>query len=240
MEAPTPDARTSTTTHAGDDVVSAQAAAAASSGVDHAHDLVAELIEVGRRAVASGYVLASGGNLSARLPGTNRFVITGGGTWLDRLTPDDFSTMTLDGEVVGGMSTPSSEWKLHQRTYLARPDAGSVIHLHPEHAVLLEALGHPIRLITLDHVAYVGSIASVPFQPNGSDALADTAAEASRDHDCVILAHHGCSVVGEDVATAFRRAMNLEHAATATYRTLTLGDADLTFPPDRLPAAGHV
>jgi len=201
--------------------------------------LVTELIEVGRRAVASGYVLASGGNLSARLPGSDRFVVTGGGTWLDRLTPDDFTIMSLDGDVVDGMPTPSSEWKLHQRTYLARPDAGSVIHLHPEHAVLLDALGYPIRLITLDHVVYVGSIASVPFQPNGSDELADTAADASRDHDCVILAHHGCSVVGEDVAMAFRRAMNLEHAAIATYRALTLGDTGLTFPPGRLPAAGH-
>ena len=45
---------------------------------------------------------ASGGNLSVRLPGTDRFLVTGSGTWLDRLTPDDFAELTLDGEQVGG------------------------------------------------------------------------------------------------------------------------------------------
>ena len=54
-------------------------------------DLLDSLAEVGRLAVGSGLALASGGNLSARLPGSSEFVVTGAGTWLDRLTPADFS-----------------------------------------------------------------------------------------------------------------------------------------------------
>ena len=193
-------------------------------------EVIDQLVEVGRSAVARGLVLASGGNLSARLPGEAEFVVTAAGTWLDRLTPDDFSVLTLDGDVVAGAERPSTEWKLHQRTYVARPDVNAVVHLHPQHAVLVDALGHPIRLFSLDHAVYVRSVGTVPYFPNGSDELADAAAEQAKEHDCIVLSHHGCSALGEDVGTAYRRALNLEEAAVATYRALLLGDTTTAFP----------
>jgi L-fuculose-phosphate aldolase len=193
-------------------------------------ELIEQLIDIGGMAVQRGLVLASGGNLSARLPGASQFVVTGSGTWLDRLAPPDFTTMNLDGDVVGGAPRPSSEWKLHQRSYRVRPDVNAVIHLHPQHAVLVDALGHPIRLFTLDHAMYVRSVGRAAYYPNGSDELADAAAEQARDHNCVVLAHHGCSALAQDPGMAFRRAMNLEEAAIATYRALTLGDTTTGFP----------
>jgi L-fuculose-phosphate aldolase len=193
-------------------------------------ETIRQLVEVGRWAVERGLVLASGGNLSARLPGGTQFVVTGAGTWLDRLTADDFSVLSLDGAVVGGAERPSTEWKLHQRTYRVRADVNAIVHLHPQHAVLVDALGHPIRLLSLDHATYVRSVGTVPYFPNGSDELADAAAEQSRDHDCIVLSHHGCSALGDDVGMAYRRALNLEEAATATYRMLLLGDTTTAFP----------
>lgn len=202
-------------------------------------DLVDQLAEVGRLAVASGLALASGGNLSARLPGSDEFVVTGAGTWLDRLAAEDFSAMTLTGALVGGAKRPSSEWKLHQRTYQVRPDVNAVIHLHPQHAVLVDALGHPIRLITLDHAYYVRSVATVPYFPNGSDELADFAAEQAKEHDCIVLSHHGCSSLGPDIGMAYRRALNLEEAATATYRCLAVGNTDCSFPSEAFTELHH-
>lgn len=188
-----------------------------------------ELAHWGAQAVASGLVVASGGNLSARLPGSGMFTVTAKGTFLDRLDPDSFVRMSVSGEVLGH-GEPSTEWKLHQRTYLARPDVNAIVHLHPEHAVLLDALGKPIRLLTLDHAAYVGRIARVAFHPNGSAELADAAAAASAHSDCVVLAHHGCSTMSGQIADAFRKAFNLESAARATYRMLLLGDETTAFP----------
>lgn len=199
---------------------------------------VAELIEVGTDAVSRGLVLASGGNLSARLD-DDAFVVTASGTWLDQLSPADFSVVGLDGEVRGGNPTPSSEWKLHQRAYLARPDAECTIHLHPQHAVVLASLGKPIRLLTLDHAFYVRSVGVTPFFHNGSDELADTAAEQLREHDCVVMRHHGCSVVAESVRMAYRRALNLEDAAKASILALQLGDTDTVFPPEALADIHH-
>jgi ribulose-5-phosphate 4-epimerase/fuculose-1-phosphate aldolase len=46
------------------------------------------------------------------------------------------------------------------------------------------------------------------------------------------------SALGPDVGTAFRRALNLEEAATATYRMLLLGDTTTAFPPGVAHHAG--
>ncbi|QIM17924.1 class II aldolase/adducin family protein [Leucobacter coleopterorum] len=203
--------------------------------------LIDELIAVGRDAVERGLVLASGGNLSARVS-ENSFVVTASGTWLDRLTPGDFVELRLEDDETGKRSTgskPSSEWKLHHRAYLARPDAACVIHLHPRHAVVLASIGHEIRLLTLDHAFYVGSVGLTPFYHNGSDELADTAAEQLRSHNCVVMQHHGCSVVGDSVEMTYRRALNLEDAAKATALALQLGDTDTTFPPEAFAEIYH-
>lgn len=202
-------------------------------------DLIDQLIEVGADAVRRGLVVASGGNLSARFPGRDAFVVTATATWLDRLTPGDFSVLDLGGGVIGGSPAPSSEWRLHQRTYGVRPDVHAIVHLHPQTSVVVDALGHEIRLITLDHVNYLRRVARIPFFPNGTDELADAAAEASRESNVVLLAYHGCSTLGESVEMAYRRALNLEEAAVNTFRCLQLGDTTTTFPVDALPDALH-
>lgn len=200
-----------------------------------------ELIAAGRDAVGRGLVLASAGNLSIRT-GENTFAVTASGTWLDRLTPADFITLTLDGAEDGTPNPalqvtapaparkPSSEWRLHHRAYLARPDVNCVIHLHPRTAVVMASVGTPIRLLTLDHAYYLGSIGIVPFYHNGTTELADTAAAALQEHNAVIMQHHGCSVVADTVEMAYRRALNLEDAAQATLLALQLGDTETVFP----------
>jgi L-fuculose-phosphate aldolase len=180
---------------------------------DAADTLIEELCEVGRDAARRGLVLASAGNLSARLPDRDAFVVTGSGTWFDRLAPRDLSLLAMDGTVLAGNPSPSSEWKLHARTYAVRPDVHSVMHLHPQAAVVLDACGHAVRLITLDHAYYLRRVATVPFAHNGTDELADTAAEAARDCDAIVMSHHGSSTLGPTIEMAYRRALNLEDAA---------------------------
>jgi L-fuculose-phosphate aldolase len=203
--------------------------------------IVEAMCEAGRAVVAAGLVVGSGGNLSVRLPGGRTCRVTGAGTWLDRLTPDHFAEVSIaDGAIVSGRTPPSTEVQLHLATYRVRPDVNAVIHLHPQVAVLLDALGETVRLITSDHAYYLRRVARVPFAAPGTAALADSAAAAVADGtNCVILAHHGCSVLGEDVAMAHRRASNLEEAARLTYRALLLapGRPDSTIPecPWELP-----
>ncbi len=198
--------------------------------------LVDQLIAVGRKAVAAGLVIGSGGNLSARLPGADECVVTCSGSALDELTREHFSVVGIaDGQVRSGHPVPSSEVPLHLATYRVRPDANALVHLHPQASVLLDALGHPIRLLTIDHAYYVREVRSTPFIQSGTPELAQAGAEAVADGcNCVILGHHGCSVVADTVDLAWKRASNLEEAARATLTMLQLGDTTTACPPSYL------
>jgi len=199
-------------------------------------DLVRQLIVVGRKAVAAGLVIGSGGNLSARLPGGDACVVTCSGSWLDELTPDDFSVVDIaTGQVRGGHPRPSSEVPLHLATYRVRPDVNAVVHLHPQTSVLLAALGHEIRLLTIDHAYYVREVRTTPFIQSGTQELADAGAAAAADGcNCVVLGNHGCSALGATVDLAHKRAANLEEAARATFAMLQLGDTTTVCPPEYL------
>ena len=105
----------------------------------HNSALIEQLIHVAGSAVRAGLVLGSGGNLSARLD-DGTIAVTGKGTWLDTLRPDQFAILDLAGRQVGG-AVASSEWKLHTALYEARPDANAVVHIHPQFTLLLTALG---------------------------------------------------------------------------------------------------
>lgn len=135
---------------------------------------------------------------------------------------------------------PSSEWRMHHRSYLTRPDAKCIIHLHPQNATVLASADREIRLITLDHAYYVGNIETVEFAHNASVKLADTVAAAHRHCNSVILRHHGCSVMAETVEMAYRRILNLEDAAKATLLLESIGDTHTCFPAEALKQLKHV
>ena len=201
-------------------------------------DQLRRLCAVGASAVGAGLVLASGGNLSVRSGGG--LAVTGKGTWLDTLTPEQFAVLEMDGTSRGGPPA-SSEWKLHARVYQARPDVNAVVHIHPQFTLLLTSLGHKVRFITQDHAFYVGSYGYTKYYTNGSDELADTAAEqlASGEHNVVVLGNHGICAVGDTIEAAYRRALNMEEAAKLTYHALLLGDRDTVFPAEELEKLRH-
>lgn len=202
-------------------------------------DLREQMVRVGRAVASAGLVVGSGGNLSAREPGADELWVTAAGTWLDDLDRASFVAVRLgDGSAPRSAGVrPSTESALHLATYRARPDVNAIVHLHPQVAIMLDALNERVRLVTTDHAAYVRRVARVPFYPPGSSELADAAAAAVSDGtDCVILAHHGCSVLGESVEMAHRRAANLDEAARLTYRALLLTRATGTDAIPECPA----
>jgi ribulose-5-phosphate 4-epimerase/fuculose-1-phosphate aldolase len=204
------------------------------NGVNYAAgDLRDQLARVGYDLVGARLIVGSGGNLSAREPGDDVCWVTAAGSWLDRLERPSFVKVPIaDGSAVpddldpSGRRgpPPSTELALHLAVYRARPDVNAVVHLHPQTVVLLDALGERIRLVTTDHAAYVRRVVSTPFhQPGGPELAAASAAAAADGTNCIVLAHHGCTVLGETVEMAHRRARNLEEAAQMTYRAYVLG-----------------
>jgi len=194
-------------------------------------DLRDQLAHVGYDVVQSGLVVGSGGNLSARIPDEDAIWVTASGSWLDRLSRGTFAPVRIaDGgpATVGALPPlrvePSSELALHLALYRARPDVNAIVHLHPQTALLLDALGEHIRIVTTDHAYYLRRVSTVPFRlPGGPEVAALTAAMAADGTDCLLLSHHGCVVLGDSVELAHKRARNLEEAAQLTYRALAAG-----------------
>jgi L-fuculose-phosphate aldolase len=200
--------------------------------VNYVHgDLRDQLAFVGFDVVQSGLVTGSGGNLSARIPDEDAIWVTASGSWLGRLSRSAFASVRIsDGSpvAVGSMPPsriePTSEIALHLALYRARPDVNAVIHLHPQTALLLDALGEHIRIVTTDHAYYLRRVSTVPFRmPGGTEIAALTAAMAADGTDCLVLSQHGCVVMGDTVELAHKRARNLEEAAQLTYRALAAG-----------------
>ena len=197
-------------------------------------DLRDQLAHVGYDVVQAGLVSGSGGNLSARIPDEDACWITASGAWLDRLSRTAFAPVRIsDGSpaAVGALPPPrvqpSSELPLHLALYRTREDVHAIVHLHPQTALLLDALGEHVRIVTTDHAYYLKRVSTVPFRLPGSTELASlTAAMAADGTDCLVLSQHGCVVMADSVELAHKRARNLEEAAMLTYRALCAGRLD--------------
>ena len=194
-------------------------------------DLRDQLAHVGYDVVQAGLVVGSGGNLSARIPDEDAIWVTASGTWLDRLSRNSFASVRISDGSPAMIGTtppprlePTSEIALHLALYRARPDVNAVVHLHPQTALLLDALGEHIRIVTSDHAFYLRRVSTVPFRlPGSTEVAALTAAMAADGTDCLVLSHHGCVVMGDSVELAHKRARNLDEAAQLTYRALAAG-----------------
>ncbi len=198
-------------------------------------DILAErLVALGRRMVAAGLVVAAGGNLSVRRPDTDEILVTPRGWSLDELDPSVLATLRIDGTAVHADHAPTTELALHLAAFMARPDATVCVHLHPPMATLLHAVGRPIRRITTDHAYYLRRLGEVPFLHPGSDELGDAVGAELAGADVILLRHHGCVVVADSFDAVFSRAVNLEAAAVATYRALSLGVPVDECPPEHI------
>ena len=71
------------------------------------------------------------GNFSTRVPGTETFLLTGGGN-LAKLKPEDIALFHLDGTIQAGSIRASNAEviDMHSIVYQLRPDIGAVVHTH--------------------------------------------------------------------------------------------------------------
>ena len=94
-----------------------------------------ELIDAGRFLFSRGWVPATSGNFSARLP-DGRLALTVSGRHKGRLTVADILLADAAGNSLDERR-PSAETALHVQIYRRFPDAGCVLHPHTVNATLL-------------------------------------------------------------------------------------------------------
>jgi ribulose-5-phosphate 4-epimerase/fuculose-1-phosphate aldolase len=160
------------------------------------------------------------GHVSARVPGTNTFLLP------SRRSPglaDENKLLVLDtdGEVTAGDGTPNSELWIHARAYAARPDIGGVVHAHPPACVCLTQIGQPHRIVHNQGGAFGGGVAE--YDRIGlirSRELGDALAASLGNCVAVMMRGHGITTAAADVRTATVAACFLEESADLQLRML--------------------
>jgi ribulose-5-phosphate 4-epimerase/fuculose-1-phosphate aldolase len=143
-----------------------------------------EICRVGRSLFDRGYVHATAGNISVRLP--HGYLITPTDACLGHLDPARLAKLDLQGQQVAG-DRASKTWALHRRIYQAASDAQCVIHSHSTHLVALSlqgvwSPGDIVPPITPYFVMKVGHVPLVPYHRPGDPAVADIVAGLVAQH----------------------------------------------------------
>jgi ribulose-5-phosphate 4-epimerase/fuculose-1-phosphate aldolase len=134
-----------------------------------------EICRVGRSLFERGYVHATAGNISVRLP--DGYLITPTDACLGFLEPARLAKVDSDGIQLSG-DRASKTLVLHRRIYAADETAGCVIHTHSTHLVALTLAGvwtegDIVPPITPYYVMKVGHVPLVPYHRPGDPAVGD-------------------------------------------------------------------
>lgn len=141
-----------------------------------------EICQVGASLYVRGYVHASAGNISVRLPDDNPgYLITPTDACLGRLDPASLAKVDLHGVQVSG-ARASKTLVLHRAIYAAAPQARCVIHTHSTHLVALTLAGvrHPDDILpplTPYFVMKVGHVPLIPYHRPGDPAVGELVAQ---------------------------------------------------------------
>jgi L-ribulose-5-phosphate 4-epimerase len=173
-----------------------------------------------------GLVAWTSGNVSARIPGADLMVIKPSGVSYDELTPGTMVVTDLDGRLVEGDHSPSSDTAAHAYVYRHMPEVGGVVHTHSPYATAWAARGEPIPCaVTAMADEFGGDIPVGPFALIGSDAIGQGIVETLAGHPspAVLMRQHGPFTIGPDARAAVKAAVMCEDVARTVHFARQLG-----------------
>jgi HCOMODA/2-hydroxy-3-carboxy-muconic semialdehyde decarboxylase len=166
------------------------------------------------------------GHASARIPGTDRFLIPPrrSPAFADERT---LLVLDLDCKVLAGRGAPNKEAWIHARIYAARPDVGGVVHAHPPGCICLTGIGQPHRIIHNHGGAFLDGVGS--YERVGlirTRELGDALARALGARVAVMMRGHGITTAAREIRGAALAALYLEESARLQLAMLSAAGGD--------------
>jgi L-ribulose-5-phosphate 4-epimerase len=176
-----------------------------------------QVVETAQHLVEQGFLMATGGNLSIRIPGQQAFAVTPSNYDYCKMTPDDVCVLDFDLNVIEGALKPSVESALHAGIYETRADVHAVVHTHQVYASTLALINAPIPALFDEQVRFLGrSVEIIPYAPSGTGLLKNAIVKHINNHNnAYILQNHGALCFGPDVERAAHNVEVLEKCAIA-------------------------
>jgi L-ribulose-5-phosphate 4-epimerase len=179
-------------------------------------------------------VVWTAGNVSARVPGADLFVIKPSGLSYDELDPAAMVVCDLAGELVEGDFTPSSDTAAHAYIYRHLSQVNGVVHTHSSYATAWSARGEAIPcVLTMIADEFGGDIPVGPFALIGDDSIGRGIVETLRisRSPAVLMQNHGVFAVGSSARDAVKAAVMCEDVARTVHIARQLGQV-LRIPPN--------
>jgi glutamate-1-semialdehyde aminotransferase/ribulose-5-phosphate 4-epimerase/fuculose-1-phosphate aldolase len=187
-----------------------------------------------------GYLKATEGNASVRVPGYDRYAVTPSNYDYARMRADDIAIVDFAGKQVPGTGgsglAPSIECGMHAGIYRERPDVHSIVHTHQPYASALAFLRKPIPALTDEQVRFLGrSVEIIDYAPAGTPFLArNVRKKMASAANAFILANHGIVALGTDPDRAVFNMALLEKVSIAYLLALTTEAGKVYTIPDAI------
>jgi L-ribulose-5-phosphate 4-epimerase len=186
-----------------------------------------EVCELHAELPRHGLVVWTAGNLSARVPGEELMVIKASGIAYEQLTPEAIVVCDLQGALVEGALTPSSDAATHGYIYRELDEVGGIAHTHSAYATAWAARGEAIPcVLTAMADEFGGEIPVAPFARIGDEEIGRAVVETLASHrsSAVLLRSHGVFTLGRDPRDAIKAAVMCEDVARTVHLARALGD----------------
>ena len=173
----------------------------------------------------AGLVIWTGGNVSQRVEGG--FLIKPSGVMYPELTADAMVLCDLDGKVIEGTRSPSSDTAAHAYVYRNMPEVGGVVHTHSNYACGFAAAEKPIPcVLTAIADEFGGDIPLGPFAIIGDDSIGRGIVETLDGHrsPAVLMRQHGVFTIGKSGKDALKAAVMCEDAAKSASIAMQVGE----------------
>ncbi len=183
------------------------------------------VVEYCKKLATHSLTKGTGGNISALNREETLFAISPSGMDYFSMQPEDVVVLDLDGKIVDGARTPSSEMDMHRLLYADREDINAVVHAHSTFATTLACLHWSLpALHYLIGFAGGDEVRCVPYAPFGSPELAESARDGMKDRYAVLLGNHGLLAAGPNMQYAFNAAEEIEFVCELHWRAKSVGN----------------
>jgi ribulose-5-phosphate 4-epimerase/fuculose-1-phosphate aldolase len=185
------------------------------------------IVKAGRELHDHGLVRGTSGNISAKIPDTDTFLIKPSGRRMENLKPEELVLVDLQGNKIRGETNVSVETPIHAAIYRGRKDVQAVVHTHAPTATAFGIAKTEILPLQIELFMLLSNgVPIVPFKTPGSKALADAVQKKVADHDAVILENHGIVTVGSTIEAACSLNEMVEEAAKIQFVVMMLAGRD--------------
>lgn len=183
-----------------------------------------QVIEYSLKLLSEGLTNGTAGNVSIFNREKGLVAISPTGVNYSELTPEMISIVDLDGKLIEGLK-PSSELEMHMILYRNREDVNAVIHTHPVYTTVLACLRQDLPAIDY-MIAVTGAtkVKCAEYASYGTKELAENAYKAMGSSLAVILANHGLTTAGKDIANAFNITVQVEYISNLYIKARNIGE----------------